>query len=79
MYIIIHVLRSHISKPDPTTLLIPLGYILFAISQYSLIIWAHDASMFAWWGALAIRWGGLAIFLFVAYVTFYGSQKRANK
>jgi hypothetical protein len=78
-YIIIHVLRSHIAKPDPTTLLIPLGYILFAISQYSLIIWAVDQSMLAWWGALALRWGGLAIFLYVAYLTFYGSQKRVNK
>ena len=79
IYVIIHVLRSHMAKPDPTTLMIPLGYILLAISQYSLIIWATDASMFAWWGALALRWGGLAIFLFVAYVTFYGSQKKANK
>jgi len=66
------------AKPDPTTLLIPLGYILFAISQYSLIIWAIDESMFAFWSALALRWGGLAIFLFVAYVTFYGSQKKGK-
>ena len=77
-YIIIHVLRSHMAKPDPTTLLIPLGYILLAISQYSLIIWAVDASMFAWWGALILRWGGLAIFLFVAYVTFYRPQKKGK-
>ena len=79
IYVIIHVLRSHIAKPDPTTLMIPLGYILLAISQYSLIIWATDASMFAWWGALALRWGGLAVFLFVAYTTFYGSRKKATK
>lgn len=77
-YIIIHVLRKHIAKPDPTTLLIPLGYILLAISQYSLIIWAVDQSMLAWWGALALRWGGIAIFLYVAYVTFYGSQKKGK-
>ena len=78
IYVIIHVLRSHMAKPDPTTLMIPLGYILLAISQYSLIIWATDGSMFAWWGALALRWGGLAVFLFVAYITFYGSKKKAN-
>ena len=78
-YIIIHVFRSHMAKPDPTTLLIPLGYILLAISQYSLIIWAVDASMFAWWGALVLRLGGLAIFLFVAYVTFMDRRKRAHK
>ena len=76
IYIIIHVLRSHIAKPDPTTLLIPLGYILLAISQYSLLIWAVDSSMFAWWGALVLRWGGLAIFLLVAYLAFYGSRKK---
>jgi len=80
-YVIINVLRNHMSKPDPTTLLIPLGYILLAISQYSLIIWAlGDSSYLAgWWGALGLRWGGIAIFLYVAYVTFFGSQKRANK
>ena len=77
-YIIIHVLRSHMAKPDPTTLFTPLGYILLAISQYSLIIWAVDGSMFAWWGALVLRWGGLAIFLFVAYVSFYGSRKKGR-
>jgi hypothetical protein len=80
-YVIIHVLRNHVAKPDPTTLLIPLGYILLAISQYSLIIWAlGDSSYLAgWWGALGLRWSGLAIFIYVAYVTFFGSQKRAKK
>ncbi|MBT0158717.1 hypothetical protein G4O51_01895 [Candidatus Bathyarchaeota archaeon A05DMB-2] len=63
-------------NPDSTTLLIPLGYILLAISQYSLIIWAIDSSMFAFWGALALRWWGLAIFLFVTYLTFYRKGKR---
>jgi hypothetical protein len=80
-YVIIHVLRNHMAKPDPTTLLIPLGYILLAISQYSLIIWAlgNSSDLAGWWGALGLRWGGLAIFLYVAYVTFFGSQKRHNK
>jgi hypothetical protein len=78
-YIIIHVLRSHMIQPESTTLLIPLGYILLAISQYSLIIWAVDASMFAFWGALAIRWWGLAIFLFVTYLTFYRLGKKTMK
>jgi hypothetical protein len=80
-YVIIHVLRSHMAKPDPTTLLIPLGYILLAISQYSLIIWALGDSrdLAGWWGALGLRWAGLAVFLYVAYITFFGSQKRADK
>jgi hypothetical protein len=66
------------AKPESNTLLIPLGYILLAISQYSLIVWALDSSMSAWWGALALRWWGFAIFLYVAYITFYGSQKKAT-
>lgn len=78
-FIIIQTLRSHLAKPDPTTLWFPLGYILLAVSQYSLIIWAVDSSMLAWWGALAIRWGGLAIFLIVTYLTFYGSHKKETK
>jgi hypothetical protein len=78
-YVIVHVLRKHMTKPESSTLLIPLGYIVLAISQYSLIIWALDSSMTAWWGALALRWGSIAIFLYVAYITFYGLQKRANK
>lgn len=80
-YVIIHVLRNHRAKPDSTTLLIPLGYILLAISQYSLIIWAlgESSNLAGWWGALGLRWGGLAIFLYVAYVTFFGSQKRPDK
>ena len=77
-YVIINVLRNHMAKPESSTLLIPLGYILLAISQYSLIVWALDSSMSAWWGALSLRWGGLAIFLYVAYVTFFGSQKKGK-
>jgi hypothetical protein len=75
-YVIISTVRSHLAKPDSISLLTPLGYILLAISQYSLIIWATDASMVAWWGALALRLSGLAIFLFVAYLTFYKSPKK---
>jgi hypothetical protein len=74
-YICAHTLRSHIEKPDPETLWIPIGYLLLGISQYSLIIYAIDESMSAWWGALAIRWVGLAIFLFVAYRAFYSVKK----
>lgn len=76
VYIIVNLLRKHMTKPDSTTLMFPLGYILLAISQYSIIIWAVDQSMFAWWGALVLRWAGFAIFLFVTYVTFYRSKTK---
>jgi hypothetical protein len=78
-YLCAHTLRSHIEKPDPETLWIPLGYFLLGISQYSLIIYAIDNSMSAWWGALAIRWAGLAVFLFVSYKSFYSNKKEEIK
>jgi len=74
-YISIHALKSHIEQPDPTTLMIPLGYILLGIGQYSLLVWAVDASILAFFGALALRLVGLAVFLYVSYLTFYSSKK----
>ena len=83
-YISIQGLKSHIEHPDPTTLMIPLAYILLAIGQYSLLIWAVDtstfppAATFSFFGALAFRLAGLAVFLFVSYRTFY-SKERGNR
>jgi hypothetical protein len=73
-YISIHALKSHIEPPDPTTLTIPFGYILLGIGQYSLLIWAVDSSIFAFFAGLALRLAGIAIFLFVSYQTFYSSK-----
>jgi len=75
-YISIHALKSHIEQPDPTTLMIPLGYVLLGIGQYSLLIWAVDASIFAFFGGLTLRLAGLAVFLFVSCRVFYSSRKR---
>jgi hypothetical protein len=78
-YISLHTLNSHIKKPEPTTIWIPLGFIMLGISQYSQIIRVIDGSYAygaAFVGSLAARFLGLAIFLFVAYRTFYGSKKR---
>jgi hypothetical protein len=77
-YLCVHTFRSHLEKPDPETLWIPLGYFFLGISQYSLIIYSIDCSMSAWWGALAIRWAGLALFLFVSFKSFYWPQKRGK-
>jgi hypothetical protein len=75
-YIALHTLRSHLKKPDPNTLWIPIGFILLAVSQYSLLFWYTDNSSTAFWGALVIRLMGLAVFLFVAYQTFYNSEEK---
>ena len=78
-YISIHALKSHIEQPDPTTLMIPLGYILLGIGQYSVLIWAVDGSIFAFFAGLALRLAGLAVFLFVSYRTFYSSEKKGKR
>lgn len=78
-YLCAHTLRSHLEKPDPETLWIPLGYFLLGISQYSLIIYSIDCSMSAWWGALAIRLAGLTVFLFVSFKSFYCLKKEESK
>jgi hypothetical protein len=74
-YISIHALKSHIERSNPTTLMIPLGYILLGIGQYSTLIWAVDKSALAFWTGLALRLAGLSVFLFVSYKTFYSPEK----
>jgi hypothetical protein len=77
-YISIHALKSHMEQPDPTTLVVPLGYILLVMEQYSALIWIVDSSYFALFGGLALRLAGLAVFLFVSYRTFYSSERRSK-
>lgn len=74
-YVAIHTIRSHLKKPDTTTLWIPLGFILLVMNQYSLLAWYLERSMVAFTGALVIRLVALSVFLLVAYRTFYSSRK----
>jgi hypothetical protein len=78
IYIVAYTLRSHIKNPDPTTIWIPIGFIFLAISQYSLLFWYFDSSLTAFLGSLVTRLIGLAFFLFVAYQTFYDSNKKGS-
>jgi hypothetical protein len=75
-YVSTYTLRSHMRNPDPTTIWIPFGFIFLAISQYSLLFWYLDSSFSAFVGSLVNRFVGLAFFLFVAYLTFYHSDKK---
>jgi len=70
-YIAIHTLKSHISKPDPTTIWTPLGFVLLAISQYSLLFWYSDNSLAAFTGSLVLRLMALSVFLAVSYRSFH--------
>lgn len=74
-YISIHTLRSHALKPDPKTIWIPLSYLLIGFGQYSLLIWAIDSSLTAYFGAQFLRLAGLLVLLFVSYQTFYSAQE----
>jgi hypothetical protein len=75
-YISIHTLNSHIKTLETSTIVIPFGFILQGISQYSIIIFSVDRSLFAWWGAMALRFASLAVFLFVSYKAFYSMDKQ---
>jgi hypothetical protein len=78
-YVAIHTLRSHVEKPNPTTIWIPIGFVLLGISQYSLLFFYTDSSLAAFYGALVIRLVALAVFLLVSFRTFYGSQMKEDK
>jgi hypothetical protein len=77
LYIIFYTLRSHLRKPDPNTLWIPLGFIFLAISQYSFIFYSIDHSSAALWGGLVFRFTSLIVFLAVSYRTFYAEKEFA--
>jgi hypothetical protein len=76
-YISIHTLNSHIKTLETSTIVIPFAFILQGISQYSIIIWSVDRSLFAFWGAMVLRFASLAVFLFVSYKAFYSIDKQA--
>lgn len=77
LYISIHTIRSHLEARNSKTVYTPFGYVLLAIGQYSILIWAIDCSDFAFYGGLVFRWIGLIIFLSIAYRTFYSSHRRS--
>lgn len=74
-YIIVFTVRSHVKAPDPMTIWIPFGFILLGISQYSFLLWSFDFTPAALIGGFIFRLVGLAVFLVVAYRTFYKSEE----
>jgi hypothetical protein len=78
-YVSINTLISHVKKPDPAKIHIPLGFILLGISEYSLIFWYTDISLAAFAGSMALRLASLSVFLIVSYRTFYNSGKEINE
>jgi len=79
-YMCVHTLRSHIRSPEPSTLWIPMGFVLLGISLYSLIIWAAEetpAMGYAFVGGIVARLAGLSVFVAVSWSSFY-KNGRAN-
>ncbi|MBN1243959.1 hypothetical protein JXA31_00010 [Candidatus Bathyarchaeota archaeon] len=74
LYICIHVFRSHIEKPDPKTIWIPLGYIVLLVSQYSALFFQLDGSFSALFAALILRLVFLSIFIVVSFMAFYKTE-----
>ena len=75
LYVTVKALRSHVLRPEPKTILAPLGYALLAFSQYSFLVWSIDSSFSAFLGAHAIRIAGLLVFLFVSYQAIIAPKK----
>jgi hypothetical protein len=81
-YIIIHTLRNYRAHPELTKLWVPIGFIFLAISQCLLLVTAvlptvlvTSSTSFWGWCGLAVRLAGLAVFLLVAYRTFYNPKE----
>jgi hypothetical protein len=77
-YVAIHTIRSHVKEPGPATIWIPSGFILLGISQYSLLFYDVENAL-PLVGALSLRLLALAVFLFVAYKTFYSKREKSRK
>jgi len=76
LYICIHTFRSHIEKPDPKTIWIPLAYVILLVSQYSLLLYQLDNSLSAFFAGLILRLIFLSVLLTVSFLTFYRIEKR---
>jgi hypothetical protein len=76
LYICIHVFRSHIVKPDPDTIWIPLGYVFLALNQFSLLLWQLDGGIYAFFAGLIFRLVFLSVFLIISFGSFYRIKKR---
>lgn len=77
VYVTLTALRSHALKPEPKTILAPLGYALLGFSQYSFLIWSLDSSFSAFAGAHVIRIASLLVFLFVSYKAIIATPQEA--
>jgi len=78
-YIFVHCIREHIKEAEPTSIWVATAYALLGISQYSTLVWVVDKSYFAFWGSLAVRLMGLAVFLYVTYHSFYQLKKKRQQ
>jgi hypothetical protein len=81
LYICIHTLRTHIEKPDPTTIWIPVGYAFLAISQYSILLFSLvvDLGHYTLFGGLIFRTLFLSVFLVVTFRAFYHTEKGTKR
>jgi hypothetical protein len=72
VYISVHTLRSHLeSKYPSSTILTPIAFMLLGVSQYSILAWAVDGGLFAFWSGITLRLISLGIFIVISYRIFY--------
>jgi hypothetical protein len=75
LYICIHTFRSHIERPYPTTIWIPLGFVFLALSQYSVFLFQLDGSLYAFFAGLIFRIVFLSVFLIVSFRAFHYTKE----
>jgi hypothetical protein len=73
VYITIHTLKSYIMTPSARTALVPTGFIMLIMSQYSFIFLSDSHP--AIWAGYAFRFAGLVFFLIIAFYNFYASKE----
>ena len=79
LYICIHTFRSHIEKPDPKTIGIPLSFTILLVSQYSTLLFQLDGSLSAFFAGLILRLVFLSALLIVSFRAFYRIKKEAER
>jgi hypothetical protein len=76
VYVSIHTLKSNLGSKTPSnTILTPIAFMLLAVSQYSVLAWAIDGGLFAFWGGIVIRLISLSIFLGISFRIFYSRNE----
>lgn len=75
LYVTLHTLTSHLANRASIRVLTPIAFTLLGIAQFSVLIWAIDGVIFAFYSGIILRIVSLVIFLVISVRTFYSRQE----